>query len=171
MTLQKQQQQQQQLEQEKEPKSEQTQPTEEEVTSRSVAAVEEAATTHEGLEVHVNPVLVVFGSKYWRTTVLVLVIWFTLIMIYFGLTLHLNNLGGNIYLTSAVAGSLESISICISILVVLKVGIRRSLLGYMLLPGISCLSINLLPQGEHNQTGVIALATIGKWSVLPKLIS
>lgn len=159
MTLQKQQQQQ----LETEPKSEQTQPTADEVTSRGAEAVEEAATGHEGLEVHVNPVLVVFGSKYWRTTVLVLVIWFTLIMIYFGLTLHLNNLGGNIYLTSAVAGSLESISICISILVVLKVGIRRSLLGYMLLPGISCLSINLLPQGEHNQTGVIALATIGKW--------
>lgn len=148
---------------EKEPRSEQTQPAEDEA-SRTVAASEEAA--HEALDAHVNPILVVFGSKYWRTTVLVLLIWFTLIIIYFGLTLHLNNLGGNIYVNSAVAGSLESISICISILIVLKVGIRRSLLGYMLLPGISCLAINLLPQGEHNQTGVIALATIGeRWIV------
>ncbi|XP_017056168.1 organic cation transporter protein isoform X1 [Drosophila ficusphila] len=107
---------------------------------------------------HVNPLLVVFSAKYWRTTCLTLVIWLTLIIIYFGLTLHLNNLGGNIYINSAVAGTVEAVSICISILVVLKVGIRRSLIGYMLLPGICCLATNLMP----SQTGVIALATIAK---------
>jgi len=107
---------------------------------------------------HVNPLLVVFSAKYWRTTCLTLVIWLTLIIIYFGLTLHLSNLGGNIYINSAVAGTVEAISICISILVVLKVGIRRSLIGYMLLPGLCCLATNLV----SNQTGVIALATIGK---------
>nr|NP_650526.1 uncharacterized protein Dmel_CG8925, isoform A [Drosophila melanogaster]AAF55282.1 uncharacterized protein Dmel_CG8925, isoform A [Drosophila melanogaster] len=107
---------------------------------------------------HVNPLLVVFSAKYWRTTCLTLVIWLTLIIIYFGLTLHLSNLGGNIYINSAVAGTVEAISICISILVVLKVGIRRSLIGYMLLPGLCCLATNLV----SNQTGVIALATIAK---------
>ncbi|XP_017083944.2 LOW QUALITY PROTEIN: organic cation transporter protein [Drosophila eugracilis] len=106
----------------------------------------------------VNPLMVVFSAKYWRTTCLTLVIWLTLIIIYFGLTLHLNNLGGNIYINSAVAGTVEAVSICISILVVLKVGIRRSLIGYMLLPGLCCLATNLMP----NQTGVIALATIAK---------
>ncbi|XP_033166733.1 organic cation transporter protein isoform X1 [Drosophila mauritiana] len=106
----------------------------------------------------VNPLLVVFSAKYWRTTCLTLVIWLTLIIIYFGLTLHLSNLGGNIYINSAVAGTVEAVSICISILVVLKVGIRRSLIGYMLLPGLCCLATNLVP----NQTGVIALATIAK---------
>ncbi|EDW15654.2 organic cation transporter protein isoform X1 [Drosophila mojavensis] len=114
------------------------------------------------LNVHVNPLFVVFGSKYWRTTLLTLIIWFTLIIIYFGLTLHLNNLGGNVYINSAVAGSVESISICISIFIVIKAGIRRSLLGYMLLPGLCCLATNLVPQNEHNQSGVIALATIAK---------
>ncbi|XP_016975981.1 organic cation transporter protein isoform X2 [Drosophila rhopaloa] len=106
----------------------------------------------------VNPLLVVFSAKYWRTTCLTLVIWLTLIIIYFGLTLHLSNLGGNIYINSAVAGAVEAVSICISILVVLKVGIRRSLIGYMLLPGLCCLATNLVP----SQTGVIALATIAK---------
>ncbi|XP_032577022.1 organic cation transporter protein isoform X1 [Drosophila sechellia] len=106
----------------------------------------------------VNPLLVVFSAKYWRTTCLTLVIWLTLIIIYFGLTLHLSNLGGNIYINSAVAGTVEAVSICISILVVLKVGIRRSLIGYMLLPGLCCLATNLV----SNQTGVIALATIAK---------
>lgn len=157
---------QQQLQQEKESRAEQTQPPAEDEATRTSTAVEEAR-THEPLEVHVNPILVVFGSKYWRTTVLTLCIWFTLIIIYFGLTLHLSNLGGNIYVNSAVAGTLESISIGISIFVVLKAGISRSLLGYMLLAGISCLAINLVPQGENNETGVIALATIGRqplWS-------
>ncbi|KAH8361815.1 hypothetical protein KR200_001273 [Drosophila serrata] len=107
---------------------------------------------------HVNPLLVVFGAKYWRTTCLTLIIWLTLIIIYFGLTLHLSNLGGNVYINSAVAGTVEAASICISIVVVLKVGIRRSLIGYMLLPGLCCLATNLVP----NQTGVIALATIAK---------
>ncbi|KRK03668.1 organic cation transporter protein isoform X1 [Drosophila yakuba] len=106
----------------------------------------------------VNPLMVVFSAKYWRTTCLTLVIWLTLIIIYFGLTLHLSNLGGNIYINSAVAGTVEAVSICISILVVLKVGIRRSLIGYMLLPGLCCLATNLV----SNQTGVIALATIAK---------
>ncbi|KAH8384100.1 hypothetical protein KR009_012128 [Drosophila setifemur] len=106
----------------------------------------------------VNPLKVVFGAKYWRTTCLTLVIWLTLIIIYFGLTLHLSNLGGNIYINSAVAGIVEAVSICISILVVLKVGIRKSLIGYMLLPGLCCLATNLV----KDQTGVIALATIAK---------
>ncbi|XP_017845103.1 organic cation transporter protein isoform X2 [Drosophila busckii] len=114
------------------------------------------------LELHVNPLVVVFGSKYWRTTVLTLVIWLTLIIIYFGLTLHLSNLGGNIYMNSAVAGTIEAVSICFSIFVVLKAGIRSSLLGYMLLPGLCCLATNLIPQGENNQTGVIALAIVAK---------
>ncbi|BFF89089.1 organic cation transporter protein [Drosophila madeirensis] len=107
---------------------------------------------------HVNPLLVVFGAKYWRTTCLTLIIWLTLIIIYFGLTLHLSNLGGNIYINNAVAGTIEAVSICTSILVVLKAGIRRSLIGYMLLPGICCLATNLVT----SQTGVIALATIAK---------
>ncbi|XP_017091571.2 organic cation transporter protein isoform X3 [Drosophila bipectinata] len=107
---------------------------------------------------HVNPLRVVFSAKYWRTTCLTLVIWLTLIIIYFGLTLHLSNLGGNIYINSAVAGTVEAVSICISIVVVLKFGIRKSLIGYMLLPGLCCLGTNLV----KDQTGVIALATIAK---------
>ncbi|KAH8360253.1 hypothetical protein KR093_011476 [Drosophila rubida] len=125
----------------------------------------EEAKTHD-LEIHVNPIRVVFGPKYWRTTVLTLVIWLALIIIYFGLTLHLSNLGGNIYINSAVAGSVEALSICISIFVVLRFGIRRSLVGYMLLPGLCCLATNLVPHDEANEesTGVIALAIIGEYA-------
>ncbi|XP_030571940.1 organic cation transporter protein isoform X2 [Drosophila novamexicana] len=140
------------------------QPKEPSQTDVVNAPVEEgkAQMDSHNMDLHVNPLFVVFGSKYWRTTVLTLIIWLTLIIIYFGLTLHLSNLGGNIYINSAVAGSVEAISICISIFIVLKAGIRRSLLGYMLLPGLCCLATNLVPQGGDNQTGVIALAIIAK---------
>ncbi|XP_017144514.1 organic cation transporter protein isoform X1 [Drosophila miranda] len=134
------------------------QPQQEGAGSEEVKGDSLASTASSHKSGHVNPLLVVFGGKYWRTTCLTLIIWLTLIIIYFGLTLHLSNLGGNIYINNAVAGTIEAVSICTSILVVLKAGIRRSLIGYMLLPGLCCLATNLVP----SQTGVIALATIAK---------
>lgn len=41
-----------------------------------------------------------FKSKYCRTTLLMIVIWYALILIYFGLTLHLAHLGGDIYINT-----------------------------------------------------------------------
>ncbi|XP_030370804.1 organic cation transporter protein [Scaptodrosophila lebanonensis] len=109
-----------------------------------------------------NPLFVVFNKQYLRTTLLTLLIWLNLIIIYFGLTLHLNNLGGHVYENNAIAGSLEAVSICISIFVVLKFGIRRSLIAYMLIPGLCCLGTNLVPHGSDSSPGVIALAIIAK---------
>ncbi|XP_022216006.2 organic cation transporter protein [Drosophila obscura] len=130
--------------------------------SEEVQDASTSATQMDSLETQqsgpVNPLLVVFSGMYLRTTCLTLIIWLTLIIIYFGLTLHLSNLGGNIYINNAVAGTIEALSICTSILVVLKAGIRRSLIGYMLLTGLCCLATNLVP----SQTGVIALAIIAK---------
>ncbi|KNC21760.1 Organic cation transporter protein [Lucilia cuprina] len=110
----------------------------------------------------VSPLVVVFSKAYWRTTCLTLVVWLTLIIIYFGLTLHLSNLGGNIYVNTAIAGSVEAISICLSIFVVLKLGIRLNLITYMLIPGICCLATNIVPKGDENNIYIIALAMIAK---------
>lgn len=44
--------------------------------------------------------LQLFKGKYFRTTLLMIVIWYALILIYFGLTLHLAHLGGDIYITT-----------------------------------------------------------------------
>lgn len=38
-----------------------------------------------------------FRGGYRRVTFLMIIVWFSLILIYFGITLHLDNLGGNIY--------------------------------------------------------------------------
>ncbi|XP_036228979.2 organic cation transporter protein isoform X2 [Bactrocera oleae] len=112
--------------------------------------------------IHDNPLKVVFNRFYWRTTCLNLIVWLTLIIVYYGLTLHLSNLGGDIYLNTIVAGAIEAVSVCVSIFVVLKVGLRRSLIAYMLVPGICCLATNLVPSGDDNQTAVVAMAIIAK---------
>uniref|UniRef100_A0A1B0BL31 Major facilitator superfamily (MFS) profile domain-containing protein n=1 Tax=Glossina palpalis gambiensis TaxID=67801 RepID=A0A1B0BL31_9MUSC len=109
-----------------------------------------------------NPLTVVFGKTYWRTTCLTLISWLSLIIIYFGLTLHLSNFGGDIYVNTAIAGTIETISICLSIFVVLKFGIKRNLVAYMLIPGVCCLATNLVPKGEEYLIYVIALAMIAK---------
>ena len=73
----------------------------------------------------------------------------------------------------SIAGTVEVISIIVSIFVVLKVGIRRSLIAYMLIPGILLLCTNLVPLltdsdgteatgDEEHSMGVVALAMIGE---------
>jgi hypothetical protein len=39
-----------------------------------------------------------FQKGYRRTTTLMAIVWFSIILLYFGITLHMGSLGGNIYL-------------------------------------------------------------------------
>lgn len=41
-----------------------------------------------------------FRGEYRRITFLMIIVWFSLVLIYFGITLHLDNIGGNIYITT-----------------------------------------------------------------------
>jgi len=59
-----------------------------------------------------NPFVVVFGRLYLRKTCFTLIIWYTSLIIYFGLTLHFDNLGGDIYLNTVSICPI-SISICL----------------------------------------------------------
>lgn len=104
-----------------------------------------------------------FRMKFLRTTLVMLVVWFGIVLIYFGITLHLSNLGGDIYLNTVLAGSVESIAICLSIVVVLKLGLRVNLFLYMVLAGISCIVMNFVPDG--NLWVIIALAMMVKCAV------
>lgn len=48
-------------------------------------------------------VLTLFNSTYRNRTLTMAIIWFSLILLYFGITLHMNALGGNIF-TNTVSG-------------------------------------------------------------------
>ncbi|XP_035780826.1 organic cation transporter protein-like [Anopheles albimanus] len=105
----------------------------------------------------------VFRRKFIRTTLVMIVVWFGIILIYFGITLHLSNLGGDIYLNTVIAGSVEAIAICVSIVVVLKLGLRINLFLYMVIAGLSCIVMNFVPDG--NLWLIITLAMIVKCCV------
>uniref|UniRef100_A0A2M3ZLB7 Putative organic cation transporter n=1 Tax=Anopheles braziliensis TaxID=58242 RepID=A0A2M3ZLB7_9DIPT len=106
----------------------------------------------------------VFRRKFIRTTLVMIVVWFGIILIYFGITLHLSNLGGDIYINTVIAGSVEAIAICASILVVLKLGLRINLFLYMVIAGLSCIVMNFVPDG--NLWVIISLAMIGMFHLV-----
>lgn len=41
-----------------------------------------------------------FRGVYLRTSILMMILWYSVILLYFGITLHLNNLGGDMYMNS-----------------------------------------------------------------------
>ncbi|XP_059619763.1 organic cation transporter protein-like isoform X1 [Phlebotomus argentipes] len=108
-------------------------------------------------------ILDLFKGKYRRTTLLMIVIWFSLVLLYFGITLHMNNLGGDIYINTIIAGAVEGVAILCSIIVVLKLGIRINLVIYMLVAGLACLMVNFVPDG--NLWIIITLVMIGKCTI------
>ncbi|CRK97339.1 CLUMA_CG010731, isoform A [Clunio marinus] len=104
-----------------------------------------------------------FQKGYKRTTFLMTIIWFSIILIYFGITLHMSSLGGNVYINTIIAGSVEACSIAFSVLVVLKLGLRVNLFIYLIIAGAACLLINLAR--ADNLFLTIGLAMIVKISV------
>ncbi|XP_055547162.1 organic cation transporter protein-like [Wyeomyia smithii] len=104
-----------------------------------------------------------FQGKIVRTTLIMLIVWFAIVVLYFGITLHLSNLGGDIYLNTVLAGAVESIAICLSIVVVLKLGLRVNLFLYMAVAGLSCIVMNFVPDG--NLWVIILLAMIVKCAI------
>lgn len=53
-----------------------------------------------GIQCGASPIRLLFSRKYCKTSLLTFITWLTLIIVYFGLTLHLSNFGGNIYLNT-----------------------------------------------------------------------
>ncbi|KAL5273028.1 hypothetical protein ACFFRR_000038 [Megaselia abdita] len=109
----------------------------------------------------VNPLKIAFNSHYLKTTCLTLITWFTLIGLYFSLTLNLSNLGGDIYVNTAVSGVMETVSILVSIFVVFKLGTRETLIVYMLVAGIVCLATNFVAEKNIVFLGIIAKCFMG----------
>ncbi|XP_055542451.1 organic cation transporter protein-like [Wyeomyia smithii] len=105
-------------------------------------------------------ILDLFRKKYFYTTLTMLVIWFAIIVLYCGITLHLGHLGGDIYLNTVLAGAVEAATICLSIIAVLKLGLWINLFLYMTVAGIACIVMNFVPDG--NLWIIIMLALIAK---------
>lgn len=123
-----------------------------------------------------------FKTEYLRTTLMIIIAWYTLVLQYMAMTLHISEMGGNIYTITVdlvigiesflhvftfeffhfqfYAGLMESIAIVISIFTVLRYGIQRNILYYTLIAGVCCMYTAVFPNSKWIVT--ITLTMLGK---------
>ncbi|XP_072441305.1 solute carrier family 22 member 15-like [Chiloscyllium punctatum] len=104
----------------------------------------------------------------WRTLIMMYV-WFICSLVYYGLTLNASDMGGNQYLGVALSGiaELPSYPLCFFLLNRSWSGRRRTLAGFLLLGGATCLIIILLP--EKKGIGIYSVINSQAFSILGKL--
>ncbi|KAK7078545.1 hypothetical protein SK128_015727 [Halocaridina rubra] len=96
-------------------------------------------------------------------TVIQVYSWFVNSATYYGLTMAASNLGGNVYLSTALSGLIEIPACLIAVAVIDRLGRRITLCGFMLVGGIACLCIQVLPPSLVSLTTSLALC--GKLSI------
>ncbi|XP_070567477.1 organic cation transporter protein-like [Ptychodera flava] len=89
--------------------------------------------------------------------------WFTVSLVYYGLSLNTSNLGGNDYLNTAISGAVEIPAYAASLYVPETVlGRRWSLCGTFVVGGVALITVLFAPSCEMEWIG-ITLAMIGKF--------
>ncbi|GJQ74449.1 hypothetical protein Trydic_g21319 [Trypoxylus dichotomus] len=105
-------------------------------------------------------------AKMRKITLLLSVIWFTVYLIYYGLVLNVGNIGGDLYVNSALSGLVEVPAIAISIVFLLKMGRRWPMTLTLVFSGISCLLIIPIKWATSDlQWLVTSLSMFGKFLV------
>lgn len=89
--------------------------------------------------------------------------WFVNSATYYGLTMAASDLGGDVYISTALSGLIEIPSCLIAVSVIDRLGRRLTLCGFMLLGGATCLSIQMIPQTYVKV--ITSLALCGKLSI------
>lgn len=106
-----------------------------------------------------------FRTKQIRyNTMCLFVIWFSVYLVYFGLTLNMSNLAGDLYVNSALSGLVEIPALAASILFLIKLGRRWPLCLTLVVGGLACLSTMAIPTNSNYQWIATALAMLGKLS-------
>ncbi|XP_054158700.1 organic cation transporter protein-like [Oppia nitens] len=76
-----------------------------------------------------------------RTTLIMYFTWFVNSFVYFGISLNIGDLGGNLFINFLVAGLIEFPSFIFPIVAFKYIGRRPLIGGYMLLNGLSCFAV------------------------------
>ncbi|XP_041350991.1 organic cation transporter protein-like [Gigantopelta aegis] len=107
--------------------------------------------------------------RHWRILKLSLNIWFNWLvnaLVYYGLSLNTENLGGNPYVNFCIAGAVEIPAYLVCIFLLNTVGRRIPLVAAMCIGGVACIvSGNLPTEGNRMQITSIVLAMVGKFCI------
>ncbi|CAG9858089.1 unnamed protein product [Phyllotreta striolata] len=94
------------------------------------------------------------------------VIWFSVYLVYYGLVLNLGNIGGNLYVNSALQGIVEVPAVAISIYILLKKGRRWPSSLSMIISGIACvLTLPIYFIDSNLQWVITSLTMISKFCI------
>ncbi|KAM4688716.1 solute carrier family 22 member 13 [Discoglossus pictus] len=102
-------------------------------------------------------------SKLRKTTLIICLIWFVNSLVYYGLSLNVGSFGLDIYLTQLIFGAVEIPARIGSMFMVQIFGRKPSQASCLLLGGVVCLLITVIP--KNVPVVVTVLAVIGKFSI------
>ncbi|XP_063708766.1 organic cation transporter protein-like [Culicoides brevitarsis] len=107
-----------------------------------------------------------FKSKYLRLiTFCFLCIWFTMNLVYYGLVLNMNALGGNIYLNSTLAGLVELPAIALAMYIIGKTGKKWLFCGTLMTAGLACLGAAIMEGNDEMLSVKLTFVMIGKFTI------
>ncbi|XP_060063685.1 organic cation transporter protein-like [Ylistrum balloti] len=99
----------------------------------------------------------------WRTLIIFLN-WFSIAQIYYGVTIHMKNLGGNFYFKFIMLALVEIPAVAITLLMLSKIGRKKVHAFFMILAGVSCLLtiFTVIIGGPSFEPATLALCCLGK---------
>lgn len=100
-----------------------------------------------------------------KNTLCLFVIWFSVYLVYYGLVLNVGNLGGDLYVNSALSGLVEIPALAASILFLVRMGRRWPLCLTLAIGGIACLATLTINTKSEYSWVATAFAMLGKFSV------
>lgn len=100
-----------------------------------------------------------------KNTLCLFVIWFSVYLVYYGLVLNVGNLGGDLYINSALSGLVEIPALAASILFLVRMGRRWPLCLTLVVGGVACLATLTIDANSSYAWVATAFAMLGKLSV------
>ncbi|XP_065676352.1 solute carrier family 22 member 15-like isoform X2 [Hydra vulgaris] len=97
-----------------------------------------------------------------KSTLILCFSWFVNALVYFGLSLASSNLGGDRYVNFTMTSLIEFPGSLIAIYFSNKIGRRLTVILSMVVSGLSCIGVSLIPQSSVYNWARISLALIGK---------